>query len=94
MISSGVVLTGGTAKLKGIQEVTEEMFNLPVKVGSPEKGIEGLRDIVQDPAFSTSVGLVKYGIEHKGEVSSTKVAGERFFQRILERMKKWFNEQF
>ncbi len=94
LLAAGVVLTGGTARLPGIEQLAEEIFDLPVKVGKPG-AISGLTDIVEDPIFSTAVGLAKYGIE-KQNLTFIKVneGGNNLFDAILKRMKKWFKEFF
>jgi len=56
-IPAGVVLTGGGARLRGICEVTEEVFGTPARIGLPER-ISGLCDAIADPAYAASVGAV------------------------------------
>jgi len=60
LVSSGIVLTGGSAAMEGITELAEQVFNLPVRRGLPI-GITGLVDVVKSPMYSTGVGLVLYG---------------------------------
>ncbi|MCL4479633.1 MAG: cell division protein FtsA [Deltaproteobacteria bacterium] len=60
LISSGIVLTGGSALLDGIVDIAEQIFNLPVRVGFPA-WVGGLSDVVKDPSLATAVGLVIYG---------------------------------
>lgn len=55
----GLVLTGGSSRLKGIGPLTAAVFSLPVRPGLPHE-VEGPQEIVDDPMFSTSVGLLKY----------------------------------
>ena len=57
-LSAGVVLTGGSSLLEGINELAEQIFDLPVRVGRPE-GLEGLSELVADPRFATGVGLLR-----------------------------------
>lgn len=57
-LHAGIVITGGSAKLAGIREFLERYFDLPVRIGYP-MGIIGLKEKVQDPAYATSVGLIK-----------------------------------
>ncbi len=57
VMGAGVVLTGGTAMLKGIRELAEQVFDLPVRVGNPSR-IQGLSEVVQHPRFATGVGLL------------------------------------
>ncbi len=61
-LNSGLVLTGGTALLEGLEEVAEEIFDLPVRRGEPS-GLGGLMDRVRTPDYSTAVGLLQYGRE-------------------------------
>src|SRR4030043_194868 len=57
LIASGVILTGGSAILEGVPELAEQVFNLPVRRGTP-MGIGGLVDLVNSPIYATGVGLV------------------------------------
>lgn len=59
-IGSGLVLTGGGALLKDIDILAARVTGLPVRVGIPT-GISGLSEVIDNPAYSTAVGLVKYG---------------------------------
>lgn len=60
IIGSGVVLTGGTSRIDGIVELTEEIFHVPVRRGIPDyRG--NLEQSVRNPIYSTGIGLVKYG---------------------------------
>jgi cell division protein FtsA len=59
-LNSGIVITGGTALLDGLEEVAEEIFDLPVRRGDPS-GVGGLVDRVSTPDFATTVGLIQYG---------------------------------
>jgi cell division protein FtsA len=61
-LNSGVVLTGGTALLEGLEEVAEEIFDLPVRRGDPS-GVSGLVDRVSTPDYATAVGLILYGLD-------------------------------
>src|SRR6185369_10254863 len=62
-LNSGIVLTGGGAILEGMPEIAEQIFDLPIRRGSPA-GAGGLADHVNSPAFATAVGLVLYGHRH------------------------------
>ncbi|MDM7324939.1 MAG: cell division protein FtsA [Thermus sp.] len=55
-----VILTGGTALLKGFDLLARQQYGLPVRVGKPH-GVSGLTDVVATPAHATAVGLVRYG---------------------------------
>ena len=59
-IGSGLVLTGGGSLLKDIDILAARVTELPVRIGTPT-GISGLREVIDNPIYSTAVGLVKYG---------------------------------
>ena len=68
MLAAGIVLTGGTSKMEGAVELAEEIFHMPVRLGSPQQ-VQGLKDIVDNPIYSTGVGLLIYGQQElKGEL--------------------------
>jgi len=60
MLGGGIVLTGGSACIRGMEGVAEQVFDLPVRMGRP-KGLEGLVEIVCDEGWSVGVGLLMYG---------------------------------
>ena len=91
-VSAGIVLTGGTACLDGVVELAEQVFNLPVRVGSPT-GITGLVDVVNNPMYSTAVGLVRYGSRHMS-ANEFQRGTENVFYKISYRMKGWIKEFF
>jgi len=66
MFASGVVLTGGTALMEGVQDSAERCLGLPIRRGVP-RNIGGLMDVVNSPIYSTGVGLVIYGAENRQE---------------------------
>lgn len=66
MLPGGVVLTGGGAKMAGIEELAKEMLELPVVIGKPE-GFSGIVDRVNDPAFATPIGLMLENMTHARE---------------------------
>lgn len=70
-LNSGIVLTGGTSLLEGLEEVAEEIFDLPVRRGDPT-GIGGLVDRVNTPDYATLVGLILYGYSQWQEKGLSK----------------------
>ena len=93
LIGAGVVLTGGTALLDGCQELSEQIFNLPTRIGYP-LNTGGLRDVVASPQYATAVGLLCYGAENIGmEPRFPRTAGSgNMFGRILKSMRKWLRD--
>jgi len=95
VIASGVVITGGTTILEGMPELAEQIFNLPVRRGAPQK-IGGLVDVVNSPVYATGVGLVIYGskhIDHTAHFPTTQ-SDDSLFRKVSRRMKEWFGEFF
>jgi cell division protein FtsA len=93
LLAAGVVVTGGAAIMKGVPELAERIFDLPVRRGMPTN-IGGLIDVVNSPIYSTGVGLVQYGMEFDSLNTFQKTSEEHLFPRILARMKQWFKEFF
>ena len=57
-LSSGVVLTGGGARLEGMVEIAEQVFDAPVRIGFPERDrFGGLIEDIQSPAWAAASGL-------------------------------------
>lgn len=86
-LNSGVVITGGTALLDGLEEVAESVFDLPVRRGDPD-GIGGLVDRVSTPDFATAVGLIRYGYKQWKKRGLAKDKKKGFFARA----KDWLKE--
>ena len=93
LITSGIVLTGGSAIMAGMVEVAEKIFELPVRRGIP-KSIGGLVDVVNSPMYATAVGLLFYGMEKIKTGESRNLAGTKVFNKVLTRMKEWMDEYF
>jgi cell division protein FtsA len=91
LIAAGMVFTGGTSKMEGVVDLAEEIFHMPVRIGSPQN-IEGLTDIVRNPIYSTGVGLLKYGVKQQmGGIAGSKAKqGGGFFSRT----KDWLKNNF
>ncbi|GAK57336.1 cell division protein FtsA [Candidatus Vecturithrix granuli] len=93
LLAAGVVVTGGAAIMKGVPELAERIFDLPVRRGMPTN-IGGLVDVVNSPIYSTGVGLVQYGMEFDSLNTFQKTNEDHLFPKILARMKQWFKEFF
>lgn len=64
LLPAGIVLTGGCAGLRGITAVAERILNIPARVATP-KNLVGLVDTLNNPAYATSVGLLRWAMsEH------------------------------
>lgn len=63
-VPSGMVLTGGTANLPGIDILAQQELRMPVRIGIPQ-GMTGLSDDLHDPAYATSIGLLLWGAKQQ-----------------------------
>jgi cell division protein FtsA len=90
LLSSGVVLTGGSSMMPGMVELAEDVFLKPVRVAVPEYD-GSLADVMRSPRFATVMGLL-------GEARMQRLRGRKFtqqsgsFKAILARMKEWFTQ--
>jgi cell division protein FtsA len=91
LVSSGVVLTGGTSLMPGVVELAEEVFAKPARVGFPEyKG--HLSEILRSPRYSTGLGLLMEGRVQL--VRGRRISQSGAVQNIVARMREWFMGNF
>lgn len=90
MVASGMVLTGGAAKMEGAVELAEEIFHMPVRLAKPQY-VTGLSDVVSDPMHATGVGLLLYGSQAD---ESRNLAISRRGDSLLSRVQSWFRGEF
>jgi cell division protein FtsA len=92
LLSSGIVITGGSALMKGMVELGEEVFHMPVRVGSPNyKG--ALAEVVRSPRYSTGMGLLMAGLEQVKRDRHARMQGAGF-RDLFDRMRSWFKGNF
>ena len=91
-IAAGYVLTGGTAKMEGVVEFAEEIFQMPVRIASPLP-VQGLKEYIDDPCYATVVGLLHYGMQahQSGTKESQKSVG---VTGLWSRLHAWFKGEF
>jgi cell division protein FtsA len=91
-LNSGIVITGGGAILEGMPEIAEQIFDLPIRRGSPSSA-GGLSDHVNTPTLATAVGLVQYA--QRNHVSEApRLVGAGAFGRVAGRLRGLFREFF
>ena len=81
-IGAGIVITGGGAMLKDLTKLAGKIFSVPVRIGKPIN-VRGYNDIIKNPAYSTAVGLVKYGFFNKSKGLDKKIIRKRSFIKSL-----------
>jgi cell division protein FtsA len=88
LVLGEIVLTGGGSLLPGIEPIAEDVFGLPVRVGTPN-GIGGLTDVIVQPQYATAIGLVLFGAN--GDTGGTNGARLRG-GTILTKVRNWLAE--
>ena len=91
LMSSGVVITGGSAGMRGMVELGEEVFHMPVRLGWPRYA-GALSDVMHNPRYATCMGLLLAGLEERGR-DVPKLSGSSI-KDIFDRMKSWFKGNF
>ena len=91
LIAAGIVLTGGSAKMEGVIDLAEEIFNMPVRLGVPQY-VGGLVDVVRNPIHATGVGLLLFGQANRE--SGREFFGEQGISGVWQRMVDWFKGNF
>ncbi len=92
MVAAGLVLTGGSSMLEGAQDLAEQIFNMPVRLGEPKR-IGGLVDVVRNPMYATGVGLVQVGARSSQE-KRFQIRDRKVYSKVKGRMKEWLGEIF
>lgn len=86
---AGVVITGGGALMPGVAEIAQRVFQQLVRVGAGQNA-RGLADVINNPLYATSVGLLMYAQQQQVQNSYMKTPPKGFFSRI----KNWFQGNF
>ena len=86
-IPAGIVLTGGSSKTEGLVDLAEEIFHKQVRVGIPQYIYGGSEDIVKNPEYATSVGLLLFA--QKKTNPQLEPVNENFTNFVKGFIKKW-----
>jgi cell division protein FtsA len=92
-VATGIVLTGGSAKMEGAIELAEEVFHMPVRLGIPQY-VTGLSEVVSNPIHATGVGLLLYAKNNMETQRTEAPLLSGGVKNLLERMKAWFQGNF
>jgi cell division protein FtsA len=76
LLPAGMVLTGGTSALPGIKNIAAEVLGMPVRTAQPEN-LTGLVDKLDSPAYSTSVGLLRWATSMRDQDMGSTGSGKR-----------------
>jgi cell division protein FtsA len=90
-MTTGLVITGGGALLKGVPELAEEIFEVPVRIGAPKTG-NILPESLDNPIYATGYGLLVYKMK-RPQASMQQIEGPIAI-KIFFRMKSWMADFF
>ena len=95
LTAAGVVLTGGSSRIPGAVELAEEVFHMPVRLGTPQS-IKGVTDLLLSPEYATTVGLLYYGLrkQHTQPTGASRSMELPNMGSLFARMKHWFSNSF
>ncbi|MGB7725136.1 MAG: cell division protein FtsA, partial [Dehalococcoidales bacterium] len=89
LVPGGLVLTGGSSNLAGIDALGREVLKMPVRVGAP-LNVYGISDQLSDPAYATAVGLLLWGMKPKSNLKTKQnLFGDGIFN-LMSRIKGLF----
>ena len=88
LLPAGLVLTGGSAELPGIQGVAGQILDLPTRIGSP-LGLHGLADSISRPAYATAVGLLQWALTHTSFLFEEDEADDNGPMSFVSRFVRW-----
>ncbi|MDQ6930802.1 MAG: cell division protein FtsA [Candidatus Eremiobacteraeota bacterium] len=88
LILGELVITGGGAHLSGIEELAEEVFGLPVRVGVPT-AVGGLTEAIKQPEYATAIGLVLFGPGGGGALNGHY---NKRSNTLFTKMGRWFSD--
>jgi cell division protein FtsA len=92
LLSSGIVITGGSAGMQGMVELGEEVFHMPVRLGVPNY-LGPLAEVVRGPRYSTGIGLLMEAHEQQKQRDLAKLSTGSM-QQVFARMREWFAVNF
>ncbi|HDQ26389.1 MAG TPA: cell division protein FtsA, partial [bacterium] len=92
MYAGGIILTGGTAMMKGLDRLIKEELDIRVRIGAPVKErVAGLYDIVNTPEYATVIGLIEHYLKDVGR--GTRLIGKKSaFASFVDYIKKLISD--
>ena len=92
LLSSGVVITGGSSAMEGMVDLGEEVLHMPVRLGTPSY-VGSLSEVIRNPRYSTSAGLLSAGVLHR-EKQKVDQMKNGSVKTVVSKMKRWFETNF
>ena len=89
-LTFGIVITGGGSKLKHIEDLASDIFQQDIKLGQPHS-INGINDIITNPRYATTIGLIKYALENENSFIENESINKSFAIKIKNNLEKFIN---
>ena len=88
-LGAGVFITGGCARLRGLEPLAAQIFGLPVHIGH-SLTVGGPTSAIESPEYSTAIGLVRYALgsqrdQHQPPSPLRKMG--QSFQHLLQKVR-------
>ena len=83
LIPAGIVLTGGSSRLKGMSEVSQRVLGIPARIAIP-RNLNGLVEKINDPAFATSIGMLRWAMTEHYVYSQPQRGGFGFLKNTMD----------
>lgn len=91
VVSTGIVLTGGSSRIHGLLELAEEIFHSSVRLGLPNYHGK-LSEVICNPIYATSIGLVKFGNANRGGLK--RIVSSQTLLSQVQRFSRWIKGSF
>ena len=90
-LGAGVFITGGCARLDGMEPMAAQVFGLPVHIGH-SLTVGGPTSAIESPEYSTAFGLVRYALgsqrdQHHAPSALRKMG--QSFQHLLQKVRAY-----
>jgi cell division protein FtsA len=92
LMTAGVVITGGSALLGGLDKFAENILGIPVRIGYP-RNVKSGHDLINHPKYSTGVGLILHSLNQNGK-EKPFYEERNLLKKITLQIKRWFEDIF
>lgn len=86
---AGVVITGGTSRLRGITKIIQAKFGVSANVKKPS-GLTGMTEEISDPAYATVQGVIRHALEGASDAGAVGEKSKVDIGGVFGRVADWF----
>ena len=92
-LNTGIVFTGGSSNIRGLQRIAEQQLELPAKIGHPKK-LQGLSDHINNPIYAVAVGMVMYISQERNRPRHVESKRGMGVSKTVKKLTDSFKEMF